>query len=1063
MATTTFAYTGAVQDFVVPAGITSVDIECWGAQGTSGGFHIGGKGGYAKATVTVTPAETLKVYVGGSAGFNGGGAGGTGGSAGGSGGGASDVRRGGTALGNRVIVAGGGGGGGGLSSNATGGQTFAGSDGGAGGGLTGSNGTGGGGTQTAGGGGNTADTTMDFDGTNGANGTSGTGGAGGNGGSDSPNATGGGGGGGGGGYYGGGGGEGGGVEIDGVTRDSYGGGGGGGGSSFTSGTAASTTPNVRTGNGQVKITYADNVAPSASTWQRTSGLAGDVNATLSLPYTFVDANAGDTQSKNAIKRDIGGTIRYYRDSDDTWQTTEQENTTASTTPILAAGWASASDPTAVFYVKTWDQAGLAGVYSSGLTVIPSAKVEPTLDEPDAGDTITTANVTAEWTVAEQTAYRLRVLSNAGVELWSSGWVADALARQAIVGYTLADDTSYQLGLTTKNNEGLESTEDVNAFSTNFTPPGVPTLSVAETIEGAFTITADNPASGSAFDHNDLWVRIASTSPVTDGNRTKDATGRRIAKNLVEDFVYTDYAVGSDVTYEYKVVAWGTNGTYAESAWTGTGVTYALGTATDTGAGTAPSGSWDAYTDARVYSVAVTGLPSISATVARKEPSGTEKGTVIIFSGGDGDDWWSVSTTGPEDFIDDELVANGYRVLQVKWSDGWFDTDDLDGPDVMAARPATLINHLHGLYCGSVDNLIITGHSGGASQCGYALARYGLSSIVSAVCFTAGPPHAAMPLTCAGTAPYYSLSGANKFDRAFGYAGDDTGPCAVNSTDEAWVARWRQSAIENGDLDWDDTRIYFQWGANDTTGATEQGLVLAEALRSQGRVVHTETIAGQGHGNNPSATGLIQLGFAIRGEMTHRQVKSANGTGTSLTVPFNSTPNAGASMVALVRATVPSAQVNTPSGWTRDLALDFDTSTKSLVVLRKLAEDGDTGVPLTFTASSITHVDLYEVLHAPDGLTLDVTSTVTASPSAGATVTIPTTSATAAAIEWAVAAAALDASSAITGWTDSFTGRTTSGRVQSATRTLRATETLGVQFTSGSGVDLGAAVVSYRKS
>ena len=160
--TQTFNYTGAVQDFVVPAGVTSVTIEAWGAQGGRGwinnaiGAGYGGNGGYAKGALTVTPGETLKLYVGGrggstaalgSGGWNGGGYSDDNDSdnddSGGGGGGATDIRKGGTALANRVIVAGGGGGGGCNSGN-----------GGAGGGLNGIAGLGttGGvaGTQSAG-------------------------------------------------------------------------------------------------------------------------------------------------------------------------------------------------------------------------------------------------------------------------------------------------------------------------------------------------------------------------------------------------------------------------------------------------------------------------------------------------------------------------------------------------------------------------------------------------------------------------------------------------------------------------------------------------------------------------------------------------------------------------------------------------------------------------------------------------------------------------------------------------------------------------------------------------
>jgi len=109
--------TGSAQTWTVPAGVTSVNLECWGAQGgNSDSFQVapGGPGGYARRSLTVATGDTLSIFVGGqpaasAGGWNGGGNGNPGMGCGG-GGGASDVRVGGVDLGSRVIVAGGGGG-----------------------------------------------------------------------------------------------------------------------------------------------------------------------------------------------------------------------------------------------------------------------------------------------------------------------------------------------------------------------------------------------------------------------------------------------------------------------------------------------------------------------------------------------------------------------------------------------------------------------------------------------------------------------------------------------------------------------------------------------------------------------------------------------------------------------------------------------------------------------------------------------------------------------------------------------------------------------------------------
>ena len=230
--------------YVVPAGVTSINVKMWGAGGgggaggSSGAGGPGGGGGYVSSTLTVTPSESLNIYIGS------GGAGGTypgsNSGGGGGGGGHTEINRSGT---NLLIAAGGGGGGGGDNSSATPGGA-----GGGGGGTTGviggssSNANGGNpGTGAAGGTGGTGGSNNGSSGGaetagDGGNGGSGTGGENnggqaddGDGGSGDTGGYGGGGGGGGGRYGGGGGSS--------SQAGDAGGGGGGGGSNYLTGTS----------------------------------------------------------------------------------------------------------------------------------------------------------------------------------------------------------------------------------------------------------------------------------------------------------------------------------------------------------------------------------------------------------------------------------------------------------------------------------------------------------------------------------------------------------------------------------------------------------------------------------------------------------------------------------------------------------------------------------------------------------------------------------------------------------------------------------------------------------
>jgi hypothetical protein len=236
--------TPGTYNWPVPAGVTSILVDVYGAAG--GGGLFGGAGGRTLAVVPVVAGENLQVDVGGEGSTSGGGYNG-GGNPGSSsvqgGGGGSDVRVGGSSNSSRAATAGGGGGAGGndppqlgVPGGAAGGTS----------GMFGGDGIAEGGGSTTGGGGGTLTgpgaagtaSTYSFGGNPGFGGAGGNG----NGGCRLTDA----GGGGGGGYFGGG--------SGGATC--YGnGGGGGGGSSFAIGSQWSTVAGWNPGTGAVVIYY----------------------------------------------------------------------------------------------------------------------------------------------------------------------------------------------------------------------------------------------------------------------------------------------------------------------------------------------------------------------------------------------------------------------------------------------------------------------------------------------------------------------------------------------------------------------------------------------------------------------------------------------------------------------------------------------------------------------------------------------------------------------------------------------------------------------------------------
>jgi len=268
--TVTFSYTGAPQTWVVPPCVFSVTIDAYGAQGNSNNLGVtGGLGGRAQGVLSVTPGQTLTIYVGGggqistNGGYNGGGTGGTSPclqAAAGGGGGATDIRYPGTSLNDRVLVAGGGGGAAGNRVAVCGRGNGGGGGGGyygGGGGAAWPGGTPGpvptGGTQVSGGTGGVSSYTTAAPANNGANGILAIGGDGGDelssnqAGSQTASS----------------GAPGGDLNAaSGTYAGNFTGQSGAGGSGYIGGVSAgSVTPGIRTGNGEVTITYSSGGAP----------------------------------------------------------------------------------------------------------------------------------------------------------------------------------------------------------------------------------------------------------------------------------------------------------------------------------------------------------------------------------------------------------------------------------------------------------------------------------------------------------------------------------------------------------------------------------------------------------------------------------------------------------------------------------------------------------------------------------------------------------------------------------------------------------------------------------
>jgi hypothetical protein len=309
-----------------------------------------------------------------------------------------------------------------------------------------------------------------------------------------------------------------------------------------------------------------NTAPTAPAWTTTNNQPADVAASLPLAWTFTDPDPGDTQSAYALSRQIGaGALAYWNAGSSSWGASETKNVSSTSSVTIPSGWGADPDADHRYRVKTWDSFDAEGTYSTELTVIPSAKSNPTITTPASGGTVTTATFTVVWTVSSQSAYRVRLLTSGDVQLETSGWVTSGTKSHALT-FAMTTGTTYKAEVTTRNVEGLQSNTVTHTFSTSFTPPSTPTLVVSENPTGALRVVITNPGGGATVAYNDVLVRVA-----TGGRQIVDrpvaGDGIRIATAVASGGTYTDRVVASGAIYQYRVRVWATNGTSAVSAWT----------------------------------------------------------------------------------------------------------------------------------------------------------------------------------------------------------------------------------------------------------------------------------------------------------------------------------------------------------------------------------------------------------------------------------------------------------------------------------------------------------------
>ena len=267
------------------------------------------------------------------------------------------------------------------------------------------------------------------------------------------------------------------------------------------------------------------------------------------------------------------------------------------------------------------------------------------------------------------------------------------------------------------------------------------------------------------------------------------------------------------------------------------------------------------------------------------PAGPDLGMAVLFSGGGGTFYWASDVAEQAAMVDRLFQQHGRWVVQVRWAADWQLPSNTEGPgpDGMACRPASILDHLHqnvyaplGISSATgVCGFCAMGPSGGSGAVAYALSHYGLDADLDGVFPVSGPTHAAIAKGCrrdirAQDAYWYASPGG--MDTAYGFQAN--GPCLKH--DLSWVSTWEADSVDGAGSDYryDATRVHLILGQADSVQRA-RGQDYVKRLADAGSpMVEVQIVPGMAHKLNPD--GINTLEAALTWDAAHPKNACNNG-------------------------------------------------------------------------------------------------------------------------------------------------------------------------------------------
>jgi len=248
-----------------------------------------------------------------------------------------------------------------------------------------------------------------------------------------------------------------------------------------------------------------------------------------------------------------------------------------------------------------------------------------------------------------------------------------------------------------------------------------------------------------------------------------------------------------------------------------------------------------------------------------------RGLVWMIGGHAGQVFWDRGTTLARTW-EDRMVAAGYDLVQYRhtgrgWP--WAMLGNRQGFIRTACRPATAIRWTHDNWLRGGEFMIL-GSSQGSAAVGWAMAMYGLDSIVDRAVYISGPPMSDLIGACLDTGDLALAHPGESglVDEPDGY--DSNGPCTLRTDTPDNRNWWLHNSVETaddtilpggatiGNYRYSGTRVGFIIGDKDSIRIRLHAQKLIDGFAAAGQPTTVMHIPGMGHPITQSQAGLDAL-------------------------------------------------------------------------------------------------------------------------------------------------------------------------------------------------------------